>query len=135
MRPVHVTRDIPGFLANRMQHALMREALSLADRGIASAEDIDTAVQYGFGMRFLGAGPLLQKDIAGLDIHHAAATTIYPDLCNDTAPVPFIAERAARGDHGMKAGRGFYDWTCETIRATRARYETALTDALAVLRR
>ncbi len=133
MRPVHVKKDIPGFLANRMQHALMREALSLAERGIASAEDIDAAVQYGFGMRFLGAGPFLQKDIAGLDIHHAAATTIYPDLCNDIVPVPFIAERAVRGDHGMKSGRGFYRWTADTARATRARYEKALVKALAVL--
>lgn len=134
MRPVHVRKDIPGFLANRMQHALMREALSLAEQGIASAEDIDAAVQYGFGMRFLGAGPLLQKDLAGLEIHHAAATTIYPDLCNDTAPVPFIADRVARGDHGVKSGRGFYRWTAETIRTTRARYEAALTKALAILR-
>ena len=135
MRPVHVRKDIPGFLANRMQHALMREALSLADRGIASAEDIDAAVQYGFGMRFLGAGPFLQKDIAGLDIHHAAATTIYPDLCNDTAPARFIADRAARGDHGMKSGRGFYDWTAERITAVKTRYEAALTGALEILRK
>lgn len=133
MRPVHVRKDIPGFLANRMQHALMREALSLADRGIASAEDIDAAVQYGFGMRFLGAGPFLQKDIAGLEIHHAAATTIYPDLCNDTAPVPFIADRAAAGDHGIKSGRGFYRWTRDTARETRVRYEVALGKALDIL--
>ncbi len=133
MRPVHVRRDIPGFLANRMQHALMREALSLADRGIASAGDIDLAVQYGFGMRFLGAGPFLQKDIAGLDIHHAAATTIYPDLCNDTAPAPFIANRVAAGDYGMKSGRGFYDWTAARIASVKTRYEAALVRALAIL--
>jgi len=73
-RPVHVRKDIPGFLANRIQHALMREAMSLAEQGIASPEDIDAAVQFSFGMRFLGAGPFLQKDLAGLDIHHAAGT-------------------------------------------------------------
>ncbi len=134
MRPVHVKKDIPGFLANRMQHALMREALSLADQGIASPEDIDAAVQFGFGMRFMGAGPLLQKDLSGIDIHHAAATTIYPDLCNDTAPCDFMRERLEAGDFGVKTGRGFYAWTADTIAARKARYGASLREALRVLR-
>jgi 3-hydroxybutyryl-CoA dehydrogenase len=132
-RPVHVRKDIPGFLANRIQHALMREALSLADQGIASPEDIDAAVQLSFGMRFLGAGPFLQKDLAGLDIHHAAGSTIYPSLCNDTSPSPFIAERVRNGDLGVKTGRGFYDWDEDKITAERKRYETALLAALKVV--
>ena len=129
-RPVHVRKDIPGFLANRIQHALMRETLSLAEQGIASPEDIDAAVQFGFGMRFLGAGPFLQKDLAGLDIHHAAGTTIYPDLCNDTAPSAFIADRVATGDFGVKTGKGFYEWDDEKIAKERARYQAALIAAL-----
>lgn len=129
-RPVHVRKDIPGFLANRIQHALMREALSLAEQGIASPEDIDTAVQFGFGMRFLGAGPFLQKDLAGLDIHHAAGTTIYPDLCNDSAPSAFIADRVTAGEFGVKAGKGFYEWDDEKIATERTRYKAALIAAL-----
>ena len=132
-RPVHVRKDIPGFLANRIQHALMREAMSLADQGIASVEDIDAAVQLSFGMRFLGAGPFLQKDLAGLDIHHAAGTTIYPDLCNDTAPGPVIAERVAAGDLGVKTGKGFYDWDDAKIEQERERYHAALLRALEVV--
>ncbi len=129
-RPVHVRKDIPGFLANRIQHALMREALSLAEQRIASPEDIDTAVQFGFGMRFLGAGPFLQKDFAGLDIHHAAGTTIYPDLCNDTAPSVFIADRVETGEFGVKSGKGFYEWDDEKIAEERAKYQAALIAAL-----
>ena len=78
--PVNVKKDVPGFLANRLQHALAREAFALIDEGLASAEDIDAAVRFGFGLRYLAAGPVLQKDIAGIDIHCAAATTMYPHL-------------------------------------------------------
>lgn len=132
--PVHVRKDIPGFLANRIQHAMMREALSLVERGIASPEDVDAAVRLGFGMRFVGAGPLLQKDLAGLDIHHAAATTIYPDLCNDPAPAAVLAERVETGDLGVKTGRGFFDWTEVQITEVRTRYEAALGQALAIVK-
>jgi len=132
-RPVHVRKDIPGFLANRIQHALMREAMSLAEQGIASLEDIDAAVQLSFGMRFLGAGPFLQKDLAGLDIHHAAGTTIYPELCNDTAPSAFIADKVRAGNLGVKTGSGFYDWDEEKIASERTRYQTALLAALKVI--
>ncbi len=131
--PVHVRKDISGFLANRIQHAMMREALSLVERGIASPEDVDAAVRLGFGMRFVGAGPLLQKDLAGLDIHHAAATTIYPDLCNDHAPAAALADRVTAGDLGVKTGRGFFEWTEESIAKERTRYEAALATALEIV--
>lgn len=126
---IHVRRDIPGFLCNRIQHALAREAMSLVDRGVATVEDIDRAVRFGFGFRYIAAGPLLQKDHSGIDIHAAAAATIYPDLCNDTTPSHLITELVEQGAVGMKTGRGFYDWTPETIASERARYEQALTAA------
>jgi 3-hydroxybutyryl-CoA dehydrogenase len=124
--PVRVNLDIPGFLANRMQHALSREALSLVERGIATAEDVDKAVRYGFGLRYIAAGPLLQRDHAGLDVHCAAAATIYPDLCNSPTPSPYMADLVKAGHIGMKAKRGFWAWTDETIARERVRYETAL---------
>lgn len=133
--PVRVNLDIPGFLANRMQHALSREALSLIDRGIATAEDVDKAVRYGFGLRYIAAGPLLQRDHAGLDIHYAAAETIYPDLCNDAVPARHMKERADAGHIGMKVKRGFYEWTDEQIAVEKARYETALLAGKAILDR
>src|SRR3546814_6494296 len=74
--PVLVRKDVPGFLANRLQHALAREAYALIEEGIASPQDIDAAVRFGFGFRYLAAGPVLQRDHGGLDVHCAAARTI-----------------------------------------------------------
>ncbi|AOZ09145.1 3-hydroxyacyl-CoA dehydrogenase family protein [Cupriavidus malaysiensis] len=126
MVPVKVRQDLPGFLANRLQHALSREAFSLIDRGIASPGDVDAAVRFGFGFRFLAAGPVLQRDHAGIDVHAAAGATMYPSFCNDAEPARCLAERAADGRHGMKRGEGFYAWTPETIAAERARYDRLL---------
>ena len=135
-RPVQVKRDVPGFLANRIQHAMMREAIALVEEGFASAEDVDTAVRYGFGFRYIAAGPLLQKDLAGIDIHCAAAATIYPHLHNNTVPSPLMSGLVARGDHGVKSAsrKGFYDWDEATIAREQQRYRVALGKALQILR-
>lgn len=132
-RPVHVKKDLPGFLANRMQHALAREAFALIEAGVASAEDVDAAVRFGFGFRFLAAGPALQRDLAGLDVHCAAAVTMYPSLARNETPSAELTERVARGDFGMKTGSGFFDWTPETAAAERVRYASALQAGLAVI--
>ncbi|OZI49300.1 3-hydroxyacyl-CoA dehydrogenase [Bordetella genomosp. 4] len=126
MVPVKVLKDLPGFLANRLQHALSREAFDLIDRGIASPEDVDAAVRFGFGFRFLAAGPVLQRDHAGIEVHAAAGATMYPSFCNSDTPARCLTERAADGRHGMKAGHGFYEWTPESIAAERARYDRLL---------
>ena len=131
--PVKVRRDLPGFLANRLQHALMREAFALIDAGVASPEDVDAAVRFGFGFRFLAAGPVLQKDHAGLDVHCAAAATIYPSLAASTEPARVLRERVAAGRLGMKTGCGFYEWTPATMAAERARYDALLRAGLKVL--
>ncbi|RJQ50576.1 MAG: 3-hydroxyacyl-CoA dehydrogenase [Desulfobacteraceae bacterium] len=134
-RPVQVGRDIPGFLANRLQHALMREVLYLVEKGIATIEDIDAAVRYGFGFRFLAAGPLLQKDLSGIDIHCAAAYGIYPDLCNASGPCKTVTEMVAAGHTGAKAQRGFYTWTDEGLKEVKGRYQEALLAALEILKK
>lgn len=131
--PIRVKKDLPGFLINRLQHAVSREALKLVDQGITTPADVDAAVRFGFGFRYIAAGPCLQRDHAGLDVHHAAAQSIYPDLCNDAEPSKILAERVASGAIGMKAGRGFYDWTPETIAAEKKRYEALLLAASALL--
>jgi 3-hydroxybutyryl-CoA dehydrogenase len=133
--PVRVNLDIPGFLGARLQAALSREAIKLVERGICSVEDIDNIVRYGFGFRYIAAGPLLQRDHAGLDVHNAGAETIYPDLCNDSVPSPYMSDRVKAGHIGMKAKKGFYDWTDESIAAEKARYEQALAGAMEILDR
>lgn len=135
-KPVQVKRDIPGFLGNRLQHALMREAISLVEQGFASPEDVDTVVRYGFGFRYIAAGPLLQKDHSGIDIHCAAAATMYPHLSNTAEPSPLMRQLVERGEVGMKAPsrKGFYQWDEASIARETARYQRALAAALRILR-
>lgn len=131
--PVLVRKDRPGFLANRLQHALAREAFALLDDGVASVEDIDAAVRFGFGFRFLAAGPILQRDHAGLDVHCAAAATIYPSLCNDDQPAKVLQQQVQAGRVGMKAGAGFSDWPEAERAAERVRYDRLLRAGLQLL--
>ncbi len=133
-KPVWVKRDIPGFLANRIQHALMREVWSLIDRGIASPEDVDKAVRFGFGFRYVAAGPVLQKELSGLDVNCAVSEIVYPDLCNDPGPPPLLKAKVAGGEHGIKTGKGFWDWTPAKIAAAKKRYDRALQRTLAILK-
>jgi 3-hydroxybutyryl-CoA dehydrogenase len=132
--PIMVRRDIPGFLVNRLQHALSREAFHLIDQGIATPADIDAAVRFGFGFRYLAAGPCLQRDHAGLDIHYAAGCSIYPDLCNDAQPARSLKEKVDAGHHGMKAGQGFSIWDEPSMKAERQRYEGLLLAAARLLK-
>jgi 3-hydroxybutyryl-CoA dehydrogenase len=131
--PVLVRKDKPGFLANRLQHALAREAFAMIDEGVATAEDVDAAVRFGFGFRYLAAGPVLQRDHAGLDVHCAAAATMYPSLSNTTAPARALQDRVAAGRLGMKTGGGFYDWPQDRKDAERQRYDRLLQQGLALL--
>ncbi len=133
-KPVMVAKDIPGFLANRMQHALMREAWSLIERGIATPEDVDIAVRYGFGFRYVAAGPILQKEMSGLDVNYLASSVVFPDLCNDAEPAAKLAAKVKAGEIGMKTGKGFYDWPAEKIASVKARYQTALKRGLEILK-
>ena len=131
--PVLVRKDKPGFLANRLQHALSREAFAMIDEGVATPEDVDAAVRFGFGFRYLAAGPVMQRDHAGLDVHCAAATTMYPSLSNTAEPSRALSDRVAAGRLGMKSGAGFYDWTPEARQAERERYDQLLRQGLQLL--
>ncbi|WP_438943636.1 3-hydroxyacyl-CoA dehydrogenase family protein [Noviherbaspirillum malthae] len=133
MVPVLVRKDLPGFLANRLQHALAREAFALIDAGVATPEDVDAAVRFGFGFRFLAAGPVLQRDHAGIDVHCPAAATMYPSLAANTEPSRALSERYATGRFGMKTGEGFFKWTPESIAAERKRYDDLLKAGLRLL--
>lgn len=132
-KPVLVRKDIPGFLANRIQHALMREALALIDSGIASPADVDTAVRYSFGFRYAAAGPVLQKEISGWDSMARAAAEIYPSLSNTHVLADCVADIIAAGKTGMKAGAGFMNWPPELAASERAAYDKRLKAAFDVL--
>ena len=132
-KPVLVRQDIPGLLANRIQHALMREALDLIDRGIASAEDVDTAVRFSFGFRYAAVGPMTQKEISGWDGMANAAKEIYPSLSNISTLPPKVVQLMTEGKTGMKAGEGFRKWSPEEIAKTSESYSRRLKAAFDVL--
>ena len=132
-KPVLVKKDIPGFLANRIQHALMREALSLVQEGIATPDDIDDAVRYSFGFRYAAVGPMTQKEISGWDGMANAAKEIYPSLSNITTLPPKVVQLMADGKTGMKAGEGFRKWTAEEIKEVSESYSRKLKAAFDVL--
>jgi 3-hydroxybutyryl-CoA dehydrogenase len=108
--PVVLHHEVLGFLGTRMQQAVVREAIALLDAGVASAADIDLAVRTSFGIRFPAIGPLESADLSGLDVIAAIHRYLLPDLDRSTAPQPALAERVARGDLGVKSGRGFHEW-------------------------
>lgn len=113
--PVRVCKDIPGFIANRLQHALAREAMSLVQKGVASIEDIDTVVKTSLAVRLLFTGPLEQRDFNGLDTHLSIAEYLYKDLEDSKKPLPILVEKIKEGCLGIKSGKGFYDWTGRDI--------------------
>lgn len=131
---VNLNRDVPGMIVNRAQHAMMRECFSLVDKGICSLEDIDRAVRYGFGFRYVVCGPVRQRDLNGLVINHRAATQIYPTLNNSRVPPRALAKRVRAGDVGVTVGRGFYRWDKQTLGPWLQRYEATLATLLRLMR-
>ncbi|OPF62110.1 3-hydroxyacyl-CoA dehydrogenase NAD-binding domain-containing protein [Hydrogenophaga sp. H7] len=128
-----IRQYIPGLLITRLQHALMREALSLVDRGLVTPQDIDDAVRFGFGFRFAALGPMAQKEMSGWDTHVASGASVYPSLSNISTPPACVADLVRQGRTGMKSGAGFEEWTPDEVAAFRQRYEARLQAAFAVL--
>ncbi|MBS0220636.1 MAG: 3-hydroxyacyl-CoA dehydrogenase [Proteobacteria bacterium] len=133
-RPVQVKKDVIGFLGNRIQAALMREALWLIEQGVASPEDIDATVRLSFGFRYAAAGPIVQKEHSGWDTTCAVAKVIYPDLCNADGPPPVLQRNVDQGRIGFKTKHGFFDWNDESIAKERSRYERALRKCLEIFK-
>ncbi len=124
--PAVLRKEVPGFIANRLQAALLRESLALVEDGVCSMEDLDAVVSLGFGRRFAAFGPLALHDMAGLDVWHAIATNLYPLISDVKSPQDTLADRAARGDLGLKSGRGFYEWTPAEAAAALAKRDAVL---------
>lgn len=109
-RPIRIEKDVPGYVANRLQSALVREATHLLSEGVASPEDIDMAVQMSFGLRYMVSGPLEQRDLGGLDLNVALSREMWPHLNTSPVPLPYVVDKVERGELGLKSGKGFYDW-------------------------
>lgn len=108
--PVVVERDIPGFIANRIQSAMAREAWALLEAGVASPEDIDRAIKGTFGFRLPLLGTFEKGDHSGLDIHHTVLEELLPEIDRSTSPPSVLSSLVDQGRYGAKTGRGVYDW-------------------------
>ena len=119
--PVRVKRDVPGFVGNRLQHALWREAISIVDEGIAEAAEVDEVVKMGFGIRLPVLGPLENADLVGLDLTLAIHEYILKHLNASPEPAPILKRKIDQGHLGFKKGRGLQKWSEQEIADTRAR--------------
>ena len=133
--PIWVKRDVPGFVGNRLQHAMLREALYLVADGIVSPEGIDDAVRYGFGFRFIACGPMKQKEMSGWDTNATVGEALWPHLYSTAAYPPSVKAMVQRGHIGMKAKRGFWEWTDESIAKEKTRIERCLQEGMEILKR
>lgn len=119
---VHVKRDVPGFVGNRLQHALWREAISIVAAGICDAETVDLVVKNSFGVRLPVLGPLENADLVGLDLTLDIHNVILRHLESSGDPSPLLRDHVEQGRLGMKSGEGFYsNWTPEAQQRVRAR--------------
>jgi 3-hydroxybutyryl-CoA dehydrogenase len=109
--PVHVKKDVPGFVGNRLQHALWREAIALVERGICDAETVDTVIKASFGRRLAVLGPLENADLVGTDLTLAIHRTVLPDIERRPGPSPYLEALVANGKLGFKSGHGFRAWS------------------------
>jgi 3-hydroxybutyryl-CoA dehydrogenase len=117
--PVRVNKDVPGFVGNRLQHALWREAISIVERGIADAATVDECIKNGFGLRLPVLGPMETADMVGTDLTLAIHDYILKYLESSPEPSPLLKEKVERGELGFKTGRGFQEWPPETAQRVR----------------
>ena len=128
--PVVVKKDRPGQLGNRLQMALVREAVNIVAEGIADVEDVDLAAKSGFGMRLPVYGIFEHQDIVGLDMSMSIVDYVSRDLCNEPGAAEFYKRLVAAGNLGAKTGKGFYDWSRKSADEVKARRDQFLIEFL-----
>lgn len=126
MRPVRLKRDVPGFVGNRLQHALWREAISIVEKGIADAETVDEVVKSGFGRRLAVLGPLENADLVGLDLTLRIHEYLFPHLEDSHRPSPLLRKKVESGELGFRSGKGFREWTQREMEECRRKLQRHL---------
>ena len=128
-KPAHVKKDVPGFIGNRLQHALWREAISLVENGICDAETVDAVIKSAFGRRLAVLGPLENADMVGTDLTLAIHQNVLGDIDRRPGPSPYLEKLVANGKLGFKSGEGFRKWTPEQQAALRLKVVQHLKNA------
>jgi 3-hydroxybutyryl-CoA dehydrogenase/5-formyl-3-hydroxy-2-methylpyridine 4-carboxylate dehydrogenase len=118
--PVVVEKDVPGFVHNRLLYAILREAVSLVEKGVVSPEELDKCFKWGLGLKLAVIGPMELLDVAGLDIYEAVASYLNADLENTATVPPYVANLTRQKHLGLKTGKGIFDYTPEKIQQLRA---------------
>ena len=126
--PVHVRRDVPGFVGNRLQHAMKREAFALVAAGVCDAETVDTVVKEGFGARTAVLGPMEQSDLVGLDLALDIAEVLYEHLDRTASAPSILRDKVKAGKLGMKTGEGLRQWAPGEADAVRTRLSAFLAE-------
>ena len=126
-KPAHVKKDVPGFIGNRLQHALWREAISLVEHGICDAETVDAVIKASFGRRLAVLGPLENADLVGTDLTLAIHDYGAAGDRQPAGPSPYLEKLVADGKLGFKSGEGFRKWSADEQAALRARCAKART--------
>lgn len=125
-KPVRVKKDAKGFLANRLQLAVLREALHIVESGIGSPEDVDACMKYGLGLRYAGFGPFEVCDFGGLDTFYHIAEYLFPDLSDAKEPFGLLCDCFGQGEYGVKTQKGFYSYEDGKAEAAIARRDKLL---------
>ncbi len=133
--PVIVKRDLPGQLANRILQAIIREAVNIVETGLATPEDVDTAIKMGMALRFPVWGPLEHVDAVGFDICAPVQNTVLPGISDRHDASPLFAQMMGRGELGYKTGKGFYDWSKKDMDALVRRRNDFIVCALKGIRK
>jgi len=132
--PVVVKKDLPGQLANRILQAIIREATHIVQSGLASPEDIDTAIKMGMGIRFPVWGPLEHIDAVGLDLALSVQNQVLPGLYNAPEAVDFLKNLVGEKKMGFKTGKGFYDWQIKDMQALASKRDKFIMKAVRIIR-
>jgi len=117
-KPVYCKKDVPGFVANRLQHALWREAIYMVETGIADAKTVDDACKYGPGLRWPVMGPMENSDLVGIQLTYNIHNYILKSLADNHEPSYLLQDMLSRGEQGMKSGKGWQTWTPEEVEAS-----------------
>ncbi|HHU05295.1 MAG TPA: 3-hydroxyacyl-CoA dehydrogenase family protein [Clostridiales bacterium] len=117
-KPIYCKKDVPGFVANRLQHALWREAFYMVENGIADPATVDAACKYGPGLRWPVMGPMENSDLVGIELSYNIHKYILKHLADNHEPSPLLEEMLKRGDLGFKTGKGWQEWTPEQMKAS-----------------
>jgi 3-hydroxybutyryl-CoA dehydrogenase len=126
-------KPVPGFLVNRLQHAMMHEALAMIEDGVCSAEDVDDCMKKMLAPRMCLTGLIEQKDLSGLQVTAATHRNLIPDMHHTGKPVALLQDMVAAGNLGVSTGQGFYDWRDRDADAYKQRVARKLTQILAIL--